>query len=250
MDFDFLEKIGLSKGEIKVFLALNKLGDSSVGRIVDESEVSKSKVYDILEKLIRKGLVGYIFKEEVKHFFINNPNTLLDYVNEKENQIKKVKTQVESLMPKLLTQREAFSVNRFAEIYEGFNGLKSIRMELLESMKVNEELLVLGAPRIANEKMEGWLLEFHKTRIKKKVSMKIIYNQNAHDYSEKREKMKLTQVKYMPSGITSPTWIDVFPNAVFIVILTSKPVAFVVRDKEAADSFRNYFELLWKISSD
>jgi sugar-specific transcriptional regulator TrmB len=248
MDFAFLESIGLSKGEIKVFLALNKLGDSSVGKIVDESEVSKSKVYDILEKLIRKGLVGYIFREEVKHFFINNPSTLLDYVNEKENQIKKVKTQVENLIPKLQIQREAFSTNRFAEIYEGFNGLKSIRMELLESMKQNEELLVLGAPRIANEKMEGWLLEFHKLRIKKKVSMKIIYNQDAHYYSEKREKMKLTEVKYMPAGISSPTWIDVFPNAVFIGILTSKPVAFVVRDKEAADSFRNYFQLLWKIS--
>ncbi|MFA6399254.1 MAG: polysaccharide biosynthesis protein, partial [archaeon] len=165
-----------------------------------------------------------------------------------ENQIKKVKSDVENLLPSLEAQRATFSASRFAEIYEGYNGLKSIRMELLESMRSGEELLVLGAPRVANEKMEGWLLDFHKVRLKKKVSMKIIYNENVHDFGSKRERMKLTQVHYMPNNISTPTWVDVFPNAVFIGIITSKPVAFVVRDKEAADSFRNYFNLLWGIS--
>ncbi|MFA6064656.1 MAG: helix-turn-helix domain-containing protein [archaeon] len=248
MNSALLEKIGLSKGEIKVFLALNRLGESTVGKIVSESEVSKSKVYDILEKLIRKGLAGYIVREDTKYFFVNNPHTLLDFVVEKENQIKKVKSDVENLLPSLEAQRATFSASRFAEIYEGYNGLKSIRMELLESMRSGEELLVLGAPRVANEKMEGWLLDFHKVRLKKKVSMKIIYNENVHDFGSKRERMKLTQVHYMPNNISTPTWVDVFPNAVFIGIITSKPVAFVVRDKEAADSFRNYFNLLWGIS--
>ncbi|MFA6398795.1 MAG: helix-turn-helix domain-containing protein, partial [archaeon] len=73
MNSALLEKIGLSKGEIKVFLALNRLGESTVGKIVSESEVSKSKVYDILEKLIRKGLAGYIVREDTKYFFVNNP---------------------------------------------------------------------------------------------------------------------------------------------------------------------------------
>jgi len=248
MNTALLEKIGLSKGEIKVFLALNRLGESTIGKIVSESEVSKSKVYDILEKLIRKGLIGYIVREDTKYFFLNNPNTLLDFVVEKENQVKKVKLEVESILPQLAAQRAAFSAHRFAEIYEGYNGLKSIRMELLEGMRSGEELLVLGAPRIANEKMEGWLLDFHKVRIRKKVSMKIIYNENARDFGAKREKMKFTEVHYMPNNISSPTWVDVFPNAVFIGILTSKPVAFVVRDKEAADSFRNYFDVLWGVS--
>ena len=52
MDETLLEKLGLTKGEIKVYLALNKLGESSIGPIGKESKVSKSKMYDILDKLI------------------------------------------------------------------------------------------------------------------------------------------------------------------------------------------------------
>jgi sugar-specific transcriptional regulator TrmB len=249
MDELLLEKIGLSRGEGKVFLALNRIGDSSIGKIVEESAVSKSKVYDILDKLVKKGLIGYAVRSGIKYFFVNSPHTLLDYVNEKEKQVSALKAQVVSELPSLEKQRKSFSSNRVAEIFEGINGIKSIRMELLNEMPSGSELLVLGAPRVYNERMEGWLLkEFHTTRRRHNVSMRIIYNSDTRDYGAKRERMKLTRVKYLPNDLSNPTWVDVFKNALLIVIFTQKPVAFVVRDKEATESFRSYFELLWNIS--
>lgn len=249
MDELLLEKIGLSKGEVSVFLALNRIGDSSIGKIVKESSVSKSKVYDILDKLIKKGLVGYSVRDGTKHFFSNSPHTLLDFVSEKEKQVQKLKSAIVSELPSLVKQRSSFSKGRIAEIFEGLNGIKSIRMELLDSMPHGSEFLVLGAPREANEKIEGWLLkEFHKERIKNKVSMRIIYNSDTRDFGSKREKMKLTSVRYLPNNLSNPTWIDIFESALLIVIFTQNPIAFVVRDMETASTFKNYFELLWSIS--
>ena len=163
MDETLLEKLGLTKGEIKVYLALNKLGESSIGHIGKESKVSKSKMYDILDKLIEKGLVGYITKEGTKYFMANDPHMILEYIEKKEDELGNTKKEVVAeVLPQLMMQRASVSKKRVAEMYEGLNGIKAIREELMLTFNAGATLLVLGAPKVANVKWEGWFLDFHK----------------------------------------------------------------------------------------
>jgi len=55
-----LIQLGLTSGEARIYLSLLKLGSSKVGSIVKDSRVSYSKVCDVLERLITKGLVSYV----------------------------------------------------------------------------------------------------------------------------------------------------------------------------------------------
>ena len=64
MDTSTLREAGLTEGEIKVYLALLELGSSTTGPIVDKSGISRSIIYQILEKLMEKGLVSFITKEK------------------------------------------------------------------------------------------------------------------------------------------------------------------------------------------
>ncbi len=250
MDETLLEKLGLTKGEIKVYLALNKLGESTVGPIGKESKVSKSKMYDILDKLIEKGLVGYLIKGGTKYFMANDPHMILDYIEKKENDLDKTKKEVVTeVLPQLMMQRASASKKRIAEMYEGFQGIKAVREELMLDFKAGDTLLVLGAPKIANVRWEGWFLDFHKRRIQRKVKMKIIYNANAKEYGKIRKKMRLTDVRYLSNKLVSPNWIDIFPDAVLFIMVLKNPIAFVVRDTELANSFRSYFEIMWKYST-
>jgi len=249
MDETLLEKLGLTRGEIKVYLALNKLGESTIGPIGKESKVSKSKIYDILDKLIEKGLVGYIIKAGTKYFTANDPHMILGYLSKKEDELKDIKKEINEILPQLITQRASSSKKRIAEIYEGYEGMKAIREELTMNLKPGEDLLVLGAPRIANEKWEGWLLDFHRRRLQKKIGMRIIYNSDAKEYGKIRSKWKLTKVRYMPNDMVNPNWIDIFSDAVLIAIILKEPITFVVRDKEFADSFKAFFEIMWKNSN-
>lgn len=248
MDETLLEKLGLTKGEIKVYMALNKLGESSIGPIGKESKVSKSKIYDILDKLIEKGLVGYITKDGTKHFSANDPHMILGYISRKEDELERTKTEVNAILPRLMMERASVSEKRIAELYEGYQGIKAIREELMQTFKANDTLFVLGAPKIANVKWEGWFLDFHKRRVEKKIGLQIIYNADAKEYGEIRTKMQFTEVRYLPNKLVSPNWIDVFPEAVLFVMILQTPIAFVVRDKELANSFRAYFEIMWKNS--
>ncbi len=248
MEEILLEKLGLTKGEIKVYLALNKLGEATVGPIGSESKVSKSKIYDILDKLIEKGFVGYITKAGTKYFTASDPHMILDYLDKQEAELHETKDEVNKILPKLMLERVTANKKRVAEIYEGLHGIKSIREELMESFKQGDTLLVIGAPKVANVKWEGWFLDFHKKRIKNKINMNIIYNADAKEYGKIRKKMDLTEVRYFTNQLVSPNWIDVFPDAVLFVMVLTTPIAFVVRDKELANSFRSYFEILWKNS--
>ena len=68
MDSKILQDIGLSEGESKVYFALLKLGETKTGELSKQAGVSSSKVYKILDRLERKGMVGHVLKGEVKYF--------------------------------------------------------------------------------------------------------------------------------------------------------------------------------------
>ena len=86
MDLSFLKEIGLTEGEIKVYLALLELGASTTGPIIEKANISRSIIYQILDKLIEKGLVSFITKEKTKYFQATQPKHFLDIIEkEKEN---------------------------------------------------------------------------------------------------------------------------------------------------------------------
>ena len=59
-----LGKIGLTPGEAEVYEALVELGLSSAGDIIKKANIASSKVYDVLHRLINKGLASYTIKNE------------------------------------------------------------------------------------------------------------------------------------------------------------------------------------------
>ena len=59
MDKRILERAGLSKGEVEIYLALLKLGASLVSKIAQETGLHRTNIYDTLEKLKEKIGNGY-----------------------------------------------------------------------------------------------------------------------------------------------------------------------------------------------
>ena len=65
MNTQTLEKLGLSKAEIKVYLTLLELGSTQSGRIVRETDFRKSTVYESIRRLQEKGLVSHVIKNGI-----------------------------------------------------------------------------------------------------------------------------------------------------------------------------------------
>src|SRR3989338_8400808 len=101
MDKQILKEIGLSEGEIKVYLALLKLGEAKKTEIAKHAGVSSSKVYEICSRLQSKGVVGTIIKDKKTNFRAMEPKRLLDFFNEKTARIENQRKELEKAIPML-----------------------------------------------------------------------------------------------------------------------------------------------------
>jgi len=247
MDTKILEKIGLTESEIKVYLALIKLGQSNAGPIVDEAKVTRSKIYDILERLKSKGLVSFITKGSVKYFNASDPNNILEYLNQKEEEIEKNKKSVKELIPLLKGQYESAIESRVAEVFMGFKGMENAFNILVEEFNSNCQYYAFGAGKGENiERIQLFFERLHNRRIEKKVKSKIIFNESSRGLFKSQEKSKLVDVKYLIES--TPAAINIYKNYTIIAILTEEPITFLIRNKKVADSFIEYFKIMWKVA--
>ena len=122
MELKILKDIGLTDGEIKAYLALLELGKSTVGKIIEKSRVSPSKIYDVLNRLIEKGLISYIIEGKVKHFKAAPPKNVLNYIERKEEDLKLHKNEFKKLLPELNSKQIQGNKIFNAEIFEGIRG--------------------------------------------------------------------------------------------------------------------------------
>lgn len=241
-----LEKIGLTDGEIKVYVALINIGLSTTGTIVNRSKVSSSKVYEILERLISKGLVSSINRNGVRHFEATPAQRILNYLDEKEEGIKKEKDEIKKIIPQILT-RQALAHKSDVKVFMGFDGLKTANEDIIQSLKKGDEWLSL--PIGVVDIPEHWLVYFNKrqqVRIKNGAIEKIIINKKWVSLYESRKNWKNTKIRFIEGDLDLPTSTDIYKNKVVIFILSKEsPMAIMIENKFVAESFKQYFHNLW-----
>jgi sugar-specific transcriptional regulator TrmB len=125
---EVLKELGLSDGETKVYLALLKLGPSTVNKITKITEQHRTTIYDFLEKLLNKGLVNYVIKNNVKYYKATHPNKLMDLLKEKEDNLK-------NIMPSLIDLSKFQKEEVKVEVYKGKEGLKTVMLDVIRSGK-------------------------------------------------------------------------------------------------------------------
>ena len=246
MDNRILEELGLTNSEIKVYLALLRLGESTSGPIVDEAGVAVSKVYTVLEKLVKKGLAGHSFKKETKYFFASPPSRLLDYLREKEDRLKKQKEELTSTIKELNFLAGSAIRKETVQLFEGLRGIQTARERSLNLMSKGDEMWIIGISKTPYEgNMVAYFEDFHKRRTAKGIKCKYLYNEYAKEIAESSAKYPHSEVRVMPKGMVTHTWIEIYANTVTIGINRRKAMSIVIDDAEIAESFRVYAELLW-----
>jgi HTH-type transcriptional regulator, sugar sensing transcriptional regulator len=243
-----LKKLGLTEGEANVYLALLKKGPSTVGPIVRESGVSYSKIYEVLGRLLEKGIVSFTLKEKTKYFQGARPNRLLEVLKQKEEEIKANKEAIEKILPNL----EGLGTNKgnqTAEIFLGIKGLKTAYELLLKgySKKVPLCFFYLHDERYsqaANDFYDQEFLYFKELGIKLKgICNKDIKNSKSFHHLPKFVDLKLV-------NFPLPATIDIYQDKVLLVTWREKPFAFLITSKEIAENFMSYFNKIWNSTKD
>ena len=201
-----------------------------------------------MDNLIKKGLVSYIVKNNTKYFLATEPERIIDYLESKKKGIEKSEEKIKKILPSLKLQKEEKEKKTKATLFEGFRGLKTFYETVLRDSKKDDEILVMGLPRYAAERHEGYFLDWNRRRAKKGVKIKLIFDNDAKKLGKKRERIKLTEAKYLPENIITPAWILVTEEGVATIHLTKEPICVYIKDEDVKQSYENFFKVFWDLA--
>jgi HTH-type transcriptional regulator, sugar sensing transcriptional regulator len=246
MEKQILEEIGLTKGEAKVYLALLKTGETTTGKIIDRAQISGGKVYVILDKLIKKGLVSFITKEKTKYFSAATPNKILDYVDEKEKTLQIERKKLLEQLPSLIALQNLPNKKYETQLYLGYNGIKAIIFDSLKNLSAKDGILIMGINLSRDEKYNLLWKNWHSERIKKNIPCKMLFSRKDSEFFPIFAKMKKTEVKVL-EGIT-PASVGILKDQVLLTTYGEEPSSLLIRHPEIVSSFKTFFDTLWKLA--
>lgn len=243
------QELGFTEGEIKVYFALFDLGESTVGPIAKKSQVTHAKVYPILEKLISKGLVSHVIKENRKKFSATNPNKLLEFVDKKVRDLEEEKSKIKEVIPSLIEKQKSQEQTQYSRVFEGMKGLRALFYELFGTNKEKTEICVLGLNEILKrDDFQNFFLFYHELRKKNKISLRLILNKNMKDFFEKN--YKPTKYYALPDKVKFvntifPTGVFIFKDHVINIIADKEITAFDIKSRQNAERYRIFFNSIW-----
>lgn len=248
MDITQLQQIGLTEGEIKIYNALLELGETTRTKLAKKSGISPSKIYDVTNRLIEKGIVSSVKKQGTLHFSAANPNRLKDFIQKKEEDLKKEKDIVNQLLPQLLAKYNDAHEGVNIEVFYGWDGLKTAILTLENSMQKEDTSDVFGASAGPNPKVGDIFWAQHQARVDKRgYKVRIIFNKDMKKRKQRHvyyDTHKKHEIKYLHQE--TPNEFYIYKEYVLILISLKQPIAIMIKNKETVKSFRQFFQTMWK----
>ncbi len=233
---ELLQNLGLEEKEAKVYLALLSLGEATATTISEKSNLDRTLIYQLANKLIERGLVSYIIKNNVKYFSAANPQKLIQDLKEKEKELRKA-------MPELISLTKTREEETKVEVYRGKEGLRTILKDIIRTKK---DYVAFGEEgrfqKILPIDVHQFLRQLEENNIHERVVIRA-------DLKGIALKSKTSIFKHLPKDYLSPVTTLVYGNKVANFIWSPPYYVILTRNKEVADSFRTHFEILWNMAT-
>ncbi|HIH38609.1 hypothetical protein J4460_01400 [Candidatus Woesearchaeota archaeon] len=234
MDASALEQIGLTKNEIKVYLALLRLGSGSAGAIIDKAHVHNSVLHANLHSLIQKGFVAFIIKGKARVYQAAPPETILDYVDEKKNEISR-------LLPHLHQLQTLGAEKQHAEIFSGIKGVSTLLYQLIEETKPKNEFLFFSADvDLHNELIQKFYTRYDAKRKEKKLIVKGIAPVKLRPLFAQRRYLRMKYVKF-----PIPENTGICNDKMGIISWEPEPSGILITSSLIVQKQRAFFNQIW-----
>ena len=252
METSILEDLGLTKGEIKVYLTLLEIGETKVGQIIDKSNMVSSAVHNAINSLVEKGLISYIKKGQIKYYKAAEPKQLLDFIEDKKKKFLE-------LIPELESRQQISRDHQEAEIFEGVKGVIVMFKKLIDGAKKGDNYYFF-ATRLdkenkdfleffnKNEDVQNFFIKYEDASrekiglITKALSPKDLRGMfTGNQFSRRKINVRYTNLP-IPNGISMCN------DKIAIVSWTEKPIGYLIKSRQIYTMFQKYFNEIWNIS--
>jgi len=235
MEKHSLLNAGLSPREADVYLVLLRLGSVPVSRIAKETGLHRTNIYDTLEKLKEKGLVSFVEMKGVKYFSAARPARLLEYLEERKESIEKI-------IPELIKISRLPKEETNVEIFKGKEGIKTVFNDVINTGK---DVVWMGAEVKFEEIMPDYVNRSVKKCNEKGIKERAILKR---EEAGKVTPFRKHEYRYLPKNYKAPVFFLVYGSKVALFVWTLPYFVILIDNKEVADTYRDYFEFMWRFA--
>lgn len=238
-----LSRVGLNQSETDIYLALLSLGSAKASDVAKLAKQARTHTYPLLRELENKGLVSEIEEGGKIIFVAEPPERLLNFLKDKERESQELQTLISGALPMLHSlSSEVIDTPRIS-VLKGFEGMKQIYRDIL----VNEFIGMINIESMYNTfgKPIGEILlgeDRHYTGRDLFVN-----NDGAKRYLKDWPSSDEYQIRLLPEGVTFRTDTVCFGHTVAFFAFDDDKTVIRMDNKNVADSYRVWFELLWDL---
>jgi sugar-specific transcriptional regulator TrmB len=237
-----LKIVGISRNEIAVLLDLIKHPKASAQEVSKRANIYRANAYEALRRLKKRGLIDETKENNSTFFRAKSPESLLEYVNQQKREIEKVIPLIKKIKAEEVSKEAVF-------ISHGLNSFRDVHFELL---KIGKPIYTYNVTsNVVNLLGQGFLDEYHRKRIQKKIKIEILFNKETGRLKYLNSK-PFTEAKYLyglnEKSNESVVTTIICGDFVYVLIYESPYTSIKIESKRVAESFYSVFKSFWEIA--
>lgn len=234
MQTSYLEDIGLTGAEIKVYLALLELGKSRSGAVIEKTKLHPSVAFLTFRTLAEKGLVGRVRVGKQHLYTASDPSAVAAFAEERARRVRETLPALRAL--------QTPQHHEGAELYEGVKGIQAIFFSIAERAKKGDVCYYFDAEvHDQAERAKLVYVPFHKKMEDAGALIKGIHRVDAKIVAEYTisANLRLTS-ETMPPDTT------IFRDELILISWSEKPIGVVIKSKQLAQQYLALWNAVWE----
>lgn len=239
-----LEKLGFSRKQCLVYVALLDLGRGTAAEIGKKTGINRTSVYDIVGELEEIGLVSMVASVKKKTYRAEAPEKLPVILEGQAKRLQEMARQSEGVVSMLQSVVAKAPSKPKIKIYEGESGVKSLYdASLLCKTSIRSFLTADAVEEFDSEYAQSYF----ERRAKKGIVIQGILNDSeaSREY-KKHEKELLRTIRLVPQEkMNIVPEVYIYDDVIAVFSLKEK-FGVSIESKDIATAFRNLYDLAWE----
>jgi sugar-specific transcriptional regulator TrmB len=244
---DYLQNLGLSEVEAKVYTGLLEHGPSTVMELAKHLHMKRITVHFNVENLIQKGLIAQTKEGTRRKVFAETPDKLLSLVEDQERSILEIKKEFPNVLKEIKTIVPQYQPMSEVELsyYEGKKGVYRIYEEALSASEMRSYVNLETIASVFPENVDLFVSAQKNNnvlRVWEIVEDSVVARENTSKFAESNKYFfKFTKMKLTPADVM------IFNGRVAIVTASEKPSGIIIQNDHYYRLSKEIFDFVWSV---
>lgn len=245
----YLEEIGFSTNQAKVYEHLASHGKSTASSISRNTGIQRSLVYIILKELIEQSLITQDNTGKVARFLIADPKHIEILIARRADSLELAKNAYQAMEHTLMQRFSMQSGQPGVRFFSGIDGIRKLYKDINSSF--NEEIWIVRSSIRPDAKFLEEINKQVEYQVKNGVKVKII---NSSKDSDLGKNIHLDGTRNTQRGIIAgeafknPAQIIIYRDKVAFTTFSDPEFTTVLENQDIATTLRSMYQIIWRQS--